>query len=270
MPSARLSVGKTLSVIAATLVSALTLIVMACDGGSQELPDIDATVEARVALAEASLVAPTAAPLPTYTPMPTYTPAPTAAPIPSATPVPYEPELSDYLKGLGNEYAKGESPIGPNFYLQEFRSIASLYLINIALMGEPSTRSGFESYLQAYVNGNPENSTPINLLQEESYRLYVALFGALDTANHPAAPYIHKLIHPETAREAEVVWWALKYVYLRQNGAFSTHLIYGNTAEDHRSWFASYIVVGNSPGPYGWFGHLVDGFGFRRPKSTTP
>ena len=36
----------------------------------------DATVEARVELAKASLVAPTAAPLPTYTPLPTYIPAP--------------------------------------------------------------------------------------------------------------------------------------------------------------------------------------------------
>ena len=39
-------------------------------GGSEPLPDIDATVEARVELATASLVAPTAVPLPTYTPVP--------------------------------------------------------------------------------------------------------------------------------------------------------------------------------------------------------
>ena len=58
---------------------ALLALVVAC-GDTQPLPDIDATVEARVALAKASLVAPTAAPLPTYTPMPTYTPAPALAP----------------------------------------------------------------------------------------------------------------------------------------------------------------------------------------------
>jgi len=256
---------KTLSVITAALVSALTLVVMAC-GGSQPLPDIDATVEAKVALAKASLVAPT------------VTPAPTATPIPSATPVPYEPELSAYLTGLGNEYKKGLGPLGHNFYLENFNSISSLYLIDTALMGEPSTRSGFESYLQAYVNDNPENSdlqkrfgfgTHLNRVVEESWRLHFELFRALDTGNHPAAPYIHKLIYPETAREAEVIWWTLKYVYLRQNGAFSTHLIYGDPAEDHRSWFASYIVVGNSPGPYGWFGHLTDRLGLGRPKSAT-
>jgi len=45
------------------------LLLVAC-GGTQPLPDIDATVEARVELAKVSLVAPT------YTPIPTYTPAP--------------------------------------------------------------------------------------------------------------------------------------------------------------------------------------------------
>ena len=62
------------------LTSALFAIaVSACAFAPQPLPDIDATVEARVELAKASLVAPTAAPIPTYTPLPTYTPAPEAA-----------------------------------------------------------------------------------------------------------------------------------------------------------------------------------------------
>ena len=47
---------------------------------SQPLPDIEATVEARVELAKASLVAPSPVPLPTYKPLPTYTPAPTPLP----------------------------------------------------------------------------------------------------------------------------------------------------------------------------------------------
>ena len=55
------------------------LLLVAC-GDSQPLPDIEATVEARVELAKASLVAPTAAPLPTYTLLPTYTPAAALAP----------------------------------------------------------------------------------------------------------------------------------------------------------------------------------------------
>ena len=56
----------------------LLIAVTAACGGSQPLPDIDATVEARVEVAKASLVAPTAAPLSTYTPLPTLTltPAP--------------------------------------------------------------------------------------------------------------------------------------------------------------------------------------------------
>ena len=46
----------------------LVAVVMACGRTEPEpLPDIDATVEARVELATASLVAPTAVPLPTYT-----------------------------------------------------------------------------------------------------------------------------------------------------------------------------------------------------------
>ena len=57
----------------------LVAVVMACGGGPSEA-ESEATVEARVELAKASLVAPTAAPLPTYTPMPTYTPAPAPAP----------------------------------------------------------------------------------------------------------------------------------------------------------------------------------------------
>ena len=51
------------------------LLLVAC-GDSQPLPDIDATVEARVEVAKAALVVPTAAPLPTYTPLPTFAPAP--------------------------------------------------------------------------------------------------------------------------------------------------------------------------------------------------
>ena len=61
------------------------LLLVAC-GDSQPLPDIDATVEARVELAKASLVAPTAAPLPTHTPLPTYTPVPAPAVRPTPTP----------------------------------------------------------------------------------------------------------------------------------------------------------------------------------------
>ena len=64
---------KTVVILASAL---FTIAISACDGASQPLPDIDATVEARVELAKASLVAPTAPPLPTYTPVPTYTPAP--------------------------------------------------------------------------------------------------------------------------------------------------------------------------------------------------
>ena len=53
------------------LPAAFMLLLVAC-GGTQPLPDIDATVEARVEVAKASLVAPAAVPLPTYTPRPTY------------------------------------------------------------------------------------------------------------------------------------------------------------------------------------------------------
>ena len=55
------------------LPAAFLLLLAAC-GDTQSLPDIDATVEARVEQAKASLVAPTAAPLPTYTPYPVPTP----------------------------------------------------------------------------------------------------------------------------------------------------------------------------------------------------
>ena len=52
------------------------MLVLACGGASNtpDLPDIEATVEARLELAKASLVAPTAVPLPTYTPMPLPSP----------------------------------------------------------------------------------------------------------------------------------------------------------------------------------------------------
>jgi len=52
--------------IAVLLLGLVLVAVVAC-GGTEPLPDIDATVEARVELATASLVAPTAVPLPTYT-----------------------------------------------------------------------------------------------------------------------------------------------------------------------------------------------------------
>ncbi len=57
----------------------MALAVTACSD-SEPLPDIDATVEASVKRAIASLVVPTLAPLPTYTPMPTYTPVPRVIP----------------------------------------------------------------------------------------------------------------------------------------------------------------------------------------------
>ena len=65
---------KTYTIITNTVLSAFMLAVLACGGGSQSLPDVEATVEARVELARASLVAPAGAPLPTYTPKPTPTP----------------------------------------------------------------------------------------------------------------------------------------------------------------------------------------------------
>ena len=77
-----------------------------CGGGQAgPTPDIDATAEARVELAKASLSGPTAAPLPAYTPLPidaavpTLAPqvvikaslsAPTAAPLPAYTPPPID------------------------------------------------------------------------------------------------------------------------------------------------------------------------------------
>ena len=80
------------------LLPVLMLVLAGCSGGISE-SDIEATVEARVELAKASLVAPTAVPLPTYTPLPTLTPqviinevvvtaTPTATSIPTATPIP--------------------------------------------------------------------------------------------------------------------------------------------------------------------------------------
>ena len=63
------------------LLLSVLLVLGACACGSSEpLPDIDATVEARLEVAKASLVAPTAVPLPTYAPLPTYTPVPTPVP----------------------------------------------------------------------------------------------------------------------------------------------------------------------------------------------
>ena len=53
----------------------LLLCVVGC-AQQQALPDIEATVEARLEVAKASLVAPTMFPAPTYTPLPTYTPTP--------------------------------------------------------------------------------------------------------------------------------------------------------------------------------------------------
>ena len=61
--------------IAVPMLGLVLLLVVAC-GDTQPLLDIDATVEARVELATASLVAPTAVPPPTYTPVPTATQAP--------------------------------------------------------------------------------------------------------------------------------------------------------------------------------------------------
>ena len=51
------------------------MLLVACTSGPSEA-DINATVEARVEQAEASLTAPTAVPLPIYTSYPTYTPYP--------------------------------------------------------------------------------------------------------------------------------------------------------------------------------------------------
>ena len=56
------------------LAIAVVFVLAGCAGEAPPLPDIDATVEARLELAEASLVAPTAVPLPTYTPMPAPSP----------------------------------------------------------------------------------------------------------------------------------------------------------------------------------------------------
>ena len=61
------------------LLGLLILVGVAC-GDSQPLPNIDATVEARVELAKASLVASSPVPLPTYKPLPTYTPVATPVP----------------------------------------------------------------------------------------------------------------------------------------------------------------------------------------------
>ena len=63
--------------------SVFMLLVAAC-GGTQPLPDIDATVEARVqAVAKATAL-----------PIPTVTPVPTVAPIPTATSKPVSPTVT--------------------------------------------------------------------------------------------------------------------------------------------------------------------------------
>ena len=63
----------------------LVPVVVAC-GGTNPIPDIDATVEARVELAKAAEGAPSAAPSPTYTSLLTYTPLPTLTPVPTVIP----------------------------------------------------------------------------------------------------------------------------------------------------------------------------------------
>ena len=62
------------------LAIAVVFVLAGCASEAPPLPDIDATVEARLELAKASLVAPTAVPLPTYTPMPV--PSPEVADVP--------------------------------------------------------------------------------------------------------------------------------------------------------------------------------------------
>ena len=73
--------------IAITMLGLVLLaMLVACEGPGSALenqflgpptatPDVEATVEARVEIAKASLVAPTTAPLPTYTPLPTPDPS---------------------------------------------------------------------------------------------------------------------------------------------------------------------------------------------------
>ena len=75
---------KSYTGLIAVLLSAFMLAIMSC-GASQPLPDIDATVEARVE----RLVQPT------YTSLPTYTPAPSPAPEVITKEVPVETVLTD-------------------------------------------------------------------------------------------------------------------------------------------------------------------------------
>ena len=85
---------KTHTVITSSILSAFMLAVLACVGGSQPLPDINATAEAmaKVMVEATAQAAPVATPVPpTATPVPpTATPVPpTAPPVPPpATPVP--------------------------------------------------------------------------------------------------------------------------------------------------------------------------------------
>ena len=57
------------------LLPVVMVLMAGCSSGPSEA-DINATVEAKVEQAKASLVAPTAVPLPIYTSYPTYTPYP--------------------------------------------------------------------------------------------------------------------------------------------------------------------------------------------------
>ena len=94
------------------LPAAFMLLLVAC-GDTQPLPDIDATVEARVEVAKASLVAPTAAPLPTYTPLPTFTPAPAApASVAAAMVTPTAPvPQAEGAPGIPDELAFSEEDV---------------------------------------------------------------------------------------------------------------------------------------------------------------
>ena len=73
---------------------AAILFAVGCGGGQAgPTPDAEATLKARVELAEASLSDPTTAPLPTHTPPPTHTTAPTHTPPPTYAPLPIQAPL---------------------------------------------------------------------------------------------------------------------------------------------------------------------------------
>jgi len=209
-------------------------VVMAC-GDTQPLPDIDATVEARVEVAKASLVAPTAAPLPTYTPLPTETPPePTNAPpvmlspsaipvpIPSTMPKPTPTAAVDYqatvvaltaywptMEDLTLAVSQALRPLTPKegikaHYLEYFHVFSGVYIARECLAGRERSSEDFRTFVDYVIDQIWFSTSKLNEVGHRVKSDMVGIAKERIEADLPPAKFdcMRPFMYPETGEEA--------------------------------------------------------------------